>query len=190
MDITNGNNANRDGYDMNNMNETGGVGNANQNGTEMPNNDVDVESVGDTQLVDDPNIKNDEDEAGSLSSETADMSGESNRASSGGYSGDYSSISDSSSDRRNEKKTRNIHRSDDGHHKHHSKGHSHTERRRRSSADVEGSAQKMDDPRSKDEAGIHSYHRNHHHHHTSRGKAKPQDMNKQIDQIMNLYNVR
>ena len=197
MDIANGNNANKDGYDMISMNETGGVGNANENGKELPNNDVDVESGVDTQLLaDDPNINNDEDDAeessgGSSSSETADMSGESNRVSSGGYSGDYSSISDSSSDRRKEKKTRNVPRNDDRHHKHHGKGHSHKERRR-SSGDVEGSAQKMDDPRPKDEAGIHSYHRHsNHHHHTSRGKVQPtQDMNKQIDQIMNLYNVR
>lgn len=195
--ITNSNNASKDGYDMNSMNETGGVENANENGKELPNNDVDVESVGDTQLlVDDQNIKNDEDEAEessgvSSSSETADMSGESNRVSSGGYSGDYSSISDSSSDRRKEKKTRNIHRKDDRHK--HSKGHSHTERRR-SSGDAEGSVEKMDDkfPRPKDETGIHSYHRHsNHHHHSSRGMANPtQDMNRQIDQIMNLYNVR
>ena len=199
MDIANGNNANKDGYDMHSMNETGGVGNANENGKELPNIDVDVKSGVDTQLLaDDPNINNDEDDAeessgGSSSSETADMSGESNRVSSGGYSGDYSSISDSSSDRRKEKKTRNVPRNDDRHRKHHSKGHSHTERRR-SSGGVEDSVEKMDDkfPRSKDEAGIHSYHRHsNHHHHTSRGKVQPtQDMNKQIDQIMNLYNVR
>lgn len=160
--------------------------------------DQEMEDAGsDTQLMESSAPDGDPEDADSSGSSGAEMSGESNK-SSGGYSGDYSSISeDSSSDRGLQKKNKN--------HGAHRKGHAAVQRAQRDGGG--GSAAKKVDAsgrghvhphRDTDDVPqeqpakehIHSYHRHNHHHPPRGAKAEnTEEMNRQIDEIMNLYNV-
>ena len=97
-----------------------------------------------------------------------DSSGTSqNRSSSGGYSGDYSesNSSDSSSDRHQKKKNR------DG-----GSGKDHRHKEKNEDGHVQSAVRR------------HSHHS--HNHHSVKTKQPTQEVNRQIDEIMNLYNVR
>jgi hypothetical protein len=141
------------------------------------------------ESMDDTLSSTSEEVSGTQSDQTANIS------SNGGYSGDYESISDSSSGASKKRNSRNLTAK---------AGSSAGERHRRDEEDKkdEAAANAMEDMNAAEDddhqvdAKQHaignntSVHHHHHYHHTNRpNKSNSKQVNRQIDEIMNLYNV-